>query len=214
MGRIVDLSGRTFGRLLVLGRDGAGVGGHVIWRCRCECGSTISAWGIALRRGATKSCGCLRSEVSRSANTTHGLSSSSEYHIWRTMLARCTNPKTSSYQHYGGKGVSVCPRWMSFENFYADMGARPSSGHSIDRIDNDGNYQPDNCRWATMSQQARNTRRQRNDGWCIEKVGGSYVVRVTPLGGVQTYIGSFRRRDDAVRARDAAVEHPIYARHE
>lgn len=111
--------------------------------------------GTDLKKGHTSSCGCLRRETLR----THGLSRSvPEYCVWECMIARCRNPSRSWFHLYGGRGISVCERWLNFENFLADMGPRPTPDHSLDRVNNDGNYEPGNCRWATRIEQANNTR--------------------------------------------------------
>ena len=153
MMRLADMTGRTFGLLTVLGRSpNRPPSKQAQWLCRCECGGEVVANGSNLRRGKTQSCGCGRIK--------HGLANKApEYHVWEGIKQRCLNPDRAGYEYWGGRGITVCQRWMEFENFYADMGSRPGPGYSIERVDNDGNYEPGNCRWATASEQQRNTRR-------------------------------------------------------
>lgn len=134
--------------------------------CRCECGSFVVVAVPDLKSGNTMSCGCHKIEATKQSNTTHGMSQSvsrggeatTEYKIWNGMRGRCNLPKHISYKHYGAKGIKVCERWNKFENFFADMGPRPSQKHSLDRIDGDGDYSPENCRWATGKEQFANQR--------------------------------------------------------
>ncbi|WP_192248478.1 hypothetical protein [Mesorhizobium caraganae] len=154
---IVNRINLKYGRLTVIARA-ENYRGNAQWVCRCECGSAkrVVALGNDLQQGKVKSCGCWNAE----RIATHGQSRTPTYRIWQQMIQRCENPKAQAYHHYGERGISVCPEWHSFKRFAADMGIRPK-GYSIDRIDNDGNYQPDNCRWASTKQQLRNTRRNR-----------------------------------------------------
>lgn len=129
------------------------------YRCLCDCGAEVIAQRPNLLRGATKSCGCWKKMSAPVHLVTHGMSSSDEYRIWAGIRKRCLNPTYREYHLYGGRGIGIAERWASFENFYADMGPRPSKDHSIDRIDGDANYEPGNCRWATDREQSNNTSR-------------------------------------------------------
>ncbi len=164
--RLVDLTGRRFGRLVVMERAGSarnGTGMTPTWLVRCDCGSSKIVLGPNLRKGATRSCGC--------ALRPHGMFGTPEYKAWTSMIQRCVNPRCRSFRLYGARGIQVCPAWrLSFQAFLADMGRRPGPNYSLDRRDSDGNYEPRNCRWATREQQGRNKR-------------NNHVLEVGDLGG-------------------------------
>ena len=150
----IDMTGKRYGRLVAIERDGSVE--LSFWKCVCDCGYIGTFHGQNLRSGYTKSCGCLHREIVATAG---GASNTPEYETWWHMILRCHDEKQTGYRRYGGRGISVCDSWRnSFDAFFADMGPRPSDKHSIDRIDNDGNYEPSNCRWATKKEQSRNTR--------------------------------------------------------
>lgn len=157
-----ELSNQKFGRLRVLNRTLNNIGQKVAWDCMCDCGKLVTVVSNKLTSGRTKSCGCWRVDFGRSVGqkTTHNLSNTPTYVSWQSMKSRCTYEYTIGWQHYGGRGITVCDRWSgSFENFLEDMGLRPSLSFSLDRIDPNGNYEPGNCRWATSSEQNLNKRR-------------------------------------------------------
>ena len=148
-----DITNHRFGRLVAIKRERVDKNYQQYWLCKCDCGNTAIVRLSSLNNGHTSSCGCLQKEK----RTTHKMTKTTEYHIWNTMKARCLNPNSSAYQYYGGRGIKVCDRWKcSFENFYSDMGKRPSKEYSLDRIDVNGDYCPENCRWATIAEQNRN----------------------------------------------------------
>ena len=164
MGKVIDLTGQRFGRLTVL-EPKPSKNGSAYWLCRCDCGNTSIVKGTHLRAASILSCGCFRSECAAQrgrenpcSHLTHGNSSSRLYNIWQTMLQRCNNLHDQKYSRYGGRGISVCEEWKNsfqvFQEWALNNGYEEEL--SIDRINVNGNYEPSNCRWATMSEQQRN----------------------------------------------------------
>jgi hypothetical protein len=163
MGKIANLKGQKFGRLIAVRTLGLDKHHKMRWLCRCVCGGRTIAHVTTLRRGSSQSCGCLQKERASEANLRHGESWSRkdtpEYRAWVSMIRRCYNKNTLDYPNYGGRGIKVYRAWRkSYLKFLAHIGRRPSQWHSIDRIDNDGNYRPGNVQWATKKQQNNNTR--------------------------------------------------------
>ena len=158
--RLVDLTGQTFGQLTVTGRAESRTNGEARWHCACSCGGTATSTSSNLRRGRTTSCGCAVARFNRQVRTTHGGRRTPEYGIWCSMVKRCENPNHPRYADYGGRGIGIHPEWRAdFAAFLRDVGRRPSPELSLDRIDNDGNYEPGNVRWATAKEQAANRRK-------------------------------------------------------
>lgn len=163
MPSLIDRTGQRYGRLVVVDRDvaagPASRGKRVRWICRCECGTVLSCTGHDLASGDVRSCGCLHRDDLRERHRNHGLVRTGAHSSWAAAKARCYDPKHTAYASYGGRGIQMCERWRNdFRAFLSDMGERPA-GTSIDRVNPDGHYEPQNCRWATPETQATNKRR-------------------------------------------------------
>lgn len=158
MSRYIDMTGETFSRLTVLGYAGRDRHGYALWLCRCECGKVFTVCSIHLRSGRTKSCGCLNREQLPIANTIHGMTGTTIFNKWKYMRRRCSSPSAHNYKWYGGRGIRVCDEWEhSFQAFYDwAMANGYDDSLSIERIDVNGNYEPSNCTWIPMRDQAKN----------------------------------------------------------
>lgn len=220
-----NITGSRFSRLVAVEPAGKTIrSSGVVWLCKCDCGNTALVEKSMLSKGKTRSCGCLNTEArrlviknTRNHKNTHGMTHSRVYYTWRNMINRCSSPKNSHYIHYGGRGIKVCKRWLSFKNFLADMG-EPGTGMSIDRIDNDGNYEPGNCRWATSTQQAWNQRKSPKSKSPYKGVNklpsGMWRARIKSPGDKdKRHIGVFKTAKEAAMAydREALAERGSFA---
>jgi len=215
----LNLIGHVYGRLTVIAKapNQRGVN-NSIWLCRCECGNVKTFRADVLRRpnppgrvAGAVSCGCYKREVISKMMTTHGFSNTSEYHIWHTMKKRCECSTHPAYKNHGGRGIIVCDRWRnSFDNFYADMGQRPSKRHTLDRIDNNGPYSPENCRWATPEMQGRNKRTNR----MVEIDGVSFCVadwcRLMGISNHTPYDRLYWNKRSGIQTIDEALRQLYY----
>jgi len=209
---IINLIGQKFGRLIVVANKKVDKGCPTKWICKCKCGALVTVKGKSLKRGDTKSCGCLVKDTNIKINTTHGMTGSPEYRIWCLIIQRCTNLNSFSYEYYGGRGIKVCKRWLKFENFFKDMGLRPNKLLTIDRTDNNKGYYKKNCCWATRTEQSHNTRIFKKNktgvkGVFWDKESNRYRVSIG-INNKRICLGSFINLDDAANARkDGEIKH-------
>lgn len=157
MAKRIDLTGRSFGRWLVESYCYTNKYRVSYWNVKCRCGNKKVVSGQVLKNKTSRSCGCLKSQMAKEALTTHGLTGTPTYKTWKSMKGRCLNPSDQDYANYGGRGIQVCERWMSFENFFADMGEK-NKELTLERVNNNGNYEPGNCVYATRMSQGNNKR--------------------------------------------------------
>lgn len=205
-----DEVGNRYERLLVVEYAGRSEGKakHPKFRCICDCGNEVVVLGTNLRRNHSTSCGCMHKEKTSEAKTTHGMRHTPTYKTWCSMKERCLNSSSTTYEGYGSVGISICQEWIdSFESFFKDMGERPE-GTTLDRIDVNGNYAPDNCRWADGSTQAynkniRNTNTSGKTGVSFSNNRGKWVASIT-INYDKIYLGSFSTLESAIIARKAA----------
>jgi len=161
MGKFKDLTGLKFGRLTVVERADNDKHGYACWCCRCDCGNEVTVIGNDLKRGHSTSCGCLKKEKLIKRSTTHGMKHTKIFNKWIKIKSRCLNPNCKDYPNYGGRGIEICERWLDFQNFYDDVSQLEHFGeenYTLDRIDNNGNYEPCNVRFADRKTQGRNKR--------------------------------------------------------
>lgn len=185
--RFKDERGKQHGRWSVLSYAGR-IGLEHAFHCRCACGVDGVVTGKQLRSGRSKSCGCLREDGRPTLNRTHGVSADypAEYRVWKAMIQRCHDPKAGRFARYGGRGIAVCARWHNPKHFIEDMGPRPSPSHSIERIDNDGNYEPGNCVWVLTARQNQNTSRNvflniRGERMCLAEAARRHGIHENTL---------------------------------
>lgn len=181
MGVKVDLTGRRYGRLTVTG-EAPRSKGAIRWHCVCDCGHDITTTTGKLNSNWTKSCGCLKRELESEFgkrmlhhHNTHGLSRTPTYKSWDAMIQRCTNPNHEAYERYAGRGIKICERWLNFANFVEDLGIRPA-GTTLERIDNNDGYNPENCVWASWAVQGRNRRNVKLTEFAVKHIKQLYTA--------------------------------------
>lgn len=202
--------GEIYNRLKILEFHGKDKHGRKLFKCKClGCGNDTIKKGTQVKNGYVKSCGCMRDEKFKQVTTKHGLSKSPLYKKWLAMKARCNNPSTTNYYRYGGRGIKVCERWNdSFEAFYNDLNKTYFDGAELDRIDNDGNYDPDNCRWVTHKENSNNRKKYSNKtgytGVYYKHHINKYVAYFY-VNRKQIHVGSFETPQEASKAREQAI---------
>jgi hypothetical protein len=200
--------GQKFGRLTVLE---LALAKPIKWLCVCECGKQKAARPSNLKKGLTRSCGCLRTETTVARSTLHGFAKRGQikttWRIWVNIQPRCEDPENHAYAYYGGRGIRLCDRWKVFENFLEDMGERPGSKYSLDRINNDGNYELANCRWATRSEQMRNSRQARIIEYRGRKMSMAEAAEISAVS-----YGALQARLDRGWPPEKAIEANAYCR--
>lgn len=202
---VKDLTGQRFTRLLVIERVANDRHNNTRWRCACDCGAELLVIAQPLRSGRTKSCGCLTTDQLIGRLTRHNKSRTPEYRVWAEMLQRCKFADNEKYSRYAGRGICVCERWHDFANFIADMGMRPSPRHTLERVNNDGNYEPDNCSWALRDAQNNNTSRNVR---IIYKGQSMTLTQAMKLAGTKMKHTSIHDRIKRGWAIEAALETP------
>ncbi len=204
MSKVKDLTGQKFGRLQVMHRNGSNHRSRAVWRCKCDCGEEITVDGYSLSSGHSSSCGCRRKDTLHRLNKKPWNKRTRT--TWRNMISRCYNEHNPRYKDYGGRGIKVCDRWHNFKNFYADMGGA-SKDKTLDRIDTNGDYAPENCRWATQSLQTVNSRKRKDSKNSYRNIGyhvqtGKWRLRL--YRDKKKYdLGLFSDINDALVARDS-----------
>lgn len=212
----IAMKGKTFGKWTVLEESGRNKHGKIMWTCKCECGTVRDICGENLRDGNSSSCGCYKLQTFIERSTKHGMSRTRFYNIWSLMIRRCTDPNFSRYEVYGGRGIKVTQRWLDFINFRDDLlvdyenhvKVFGEKNTTLDRINVNGNYEPENIRFATLNEQAQNRRilpsnKSGVTGVCWNKQKRKWVARIT-FNGKETYLGSYDSIEEAITSRKRA----------
>ena len=201
MAKVIDLTGNKYSRLKVIECLGTR-NNRAFFKCRCDCGNFVNVLGASLKYGGTTSCGCYRKELM----TKHGSSNNPLYRAYKKMHYRCYDKKFTQYKDYGGRGIKVCDRWHKLENFMEDMKGKPSKFHSLDRINNDGNYEKSNVTWSSKSEQCLNRRKRKKSSSKyrgVYKQNNSWIASVT-INGRSKYLGTFKNELHAAIAYNIA----------
>lgn len=204
---LINLIGQKFGRLIVLEQIKGSK--YTSWECRCSCGNTLPITTNSLRTKGTQSCGCLRKETTSKRKTTHGMTGSPEYRTWQHMKERCYKPSTKGFKNYGGRGITVCDEWRdSFLAFYKHIGPKPHKEYTIDRIRNNGNYEPGNVQWADRKTQANNSRRNcciTIDGITKTVIQWAKVMNINPNTIISRLHYGWNPQEAVIRSTDHTI---------